>query len=92
MQQQHQAFEEQLVQRQQPQHTGDSRASAFAQQISSFVGSYGSSNDWGQGQEHVGSPGVRIDGRMSGLSMGNNNRQREEYDPGGTSPISHRHL
>jgi hypothetical protein len=81
MQQQHQAFEEQLVaQRQQSQHTGDSRASAFAQQISSFVGSYGSSNDWGQGQDHVGSPGVRIDGRMSGLSMGN--RQREEYDGG----------
>jgi hypothetical protein len=80
MQQQHQAFEEQLVQRQQPQHTGDSRASAFAQQISSFVGSYGSSNDWGQGQDHVGSPGVRIDGRMSGLSMGN-----REYDSGGTS-------
>lgn len=81
MQQQHQAFEEQLVaQRQQSQHTGDSRASAFAQQISSFVGSYGSSNDWGQGQD-VGSPGVRIDGRMSGL------RQREEYDSAGMSPF-----
>jgi hypothetical protein len=85
MQQQHQQFEEQLVaQRQQSQHTGDSRASAFAQQVASFVGSYGSSTgqDWGQGQgqqEHVGSPGVRIDGRMSGLSMG---RPRDDYDSG----------
>ena len=85
--QQHQQFEEQLVaQRQQSQHTGDSRASALAQQVASFVGSYGSSTDWGhsqgqgQGQqEHVGSPGVRIDGRISGLSMG---RQRDDYDPG----------
>jgi CCR4-NOT transcription complex subunit 4 len=95
MQQQHQQFEEQLVaQRQQSQHTGDSRASAFAQQVASFVGSYGSSSgpEWGQAQaqaqaqaqgqgqaEHTGSPGVRIDGRMSGLSMG---RQRDEFEPG----------
>jgi len=101
MQQQHQHFEEQLVaQRQQSQHTGDSRASAFAQQVASFVGSYGSSSgpEWGQAQaqaqaqnqgqgqgqgqgqvEHIGSPGVRIDGRMSGLSMG---RQRDDFDPG----------
>jgi CCR4-NOT transcription complex subunit 4 len=103
MQQQHQQFEEQLVaQRQQSQHTGDSRASAFAQQVASFVGSYGSSSgpEWGQAQaqaqaqaqgqgqaEHIGSPGVRIDGRMSGLSMG---RQRDDFDPG-TSCLVHLH-
>jgi len=87
-QQQHQQFEEQLVAQQQSQHTGDSRGGAFAQQVASFVGSYGSSNDWGQGQEHVGSPGVgRIDGRMSGLSMGNN-RQRDDYDSGNGMSLS----
>lgn len=82
-QHQQQMMEEHLIaQRQQQQHTGESR---LAQQVASFVGSY--SSDWsqGQGSEYIGSP-IRLDGRMSQLSLGrpgqnqNQQNQREEYD------------